>query len=112
MRIWRISKETGVLKNYLRGPRCARAAYRNDVYFAISISICAISTVMIKNPEISITVSTFVFAFNRRSALLVYFPPQTSAQTQSPNEVLPLTISLGCLFCVNISVVLLRSRII
>ena len=26
MRIWRISKENGVLKNYLRGPRCARAA--------------------------------------------------------------------------------------
>ena len=26
MRIWRISKENGVLKNYLRGPRCARDA--------------------------------------------------------------------------------------
>ena len=26
MRIWRISKGNGVLKNYLRGPRCARAA--------------------------------------------------------------------------------------
>ena len=62
----------------------------NGVYFAISISICAISTVMIKkNPEISTTASTFVFAFNRRSVLFVYFPPQTSARTQSPNEVLP-----------------------
>jgi len=26
MRVWRIRKENGVLQNYLRGPRCARAA--------------------------------------------------------------------------------------
>ena len=61
----------------------------NAVYFAISISIGVISTVIIKKNEISITALTFVFVFDRRSVLFVYFPPRTSAWTQPPNEVLP-----------------------
>ena len=62
MRVWRISKENGTLENYLRGPRC------------ISISICVLFYCYNnKKTKISITASTFVFVFDQRSVLFIYF---------------------------------------
>ena len=59
--------------------------HNHGEYFAVSFS-----TFMIKNTKLSITASTVIFVFDRRPVLFISFPPQTSAQTQSPNKVLPL----------------------